>query len=161
MQYQVPQFIEVEDKIFGPFTFKQFVYIAGGAGMCFMFYRFIPFPFSFLFVLPVGGFSLALAFYKVNNRPFLDAVESAVRFYLGGKLYLWKKEEKKVTPEQIATAKQTGVYVPKLSQSKLKELTWSLDINETVSENATMKKDALPTFEGIPQDVLRDNLYKR
>ena len=27
MQYQVPQFIEVEDKIFGPLTFKQFLYI--------------------------------------------------------------------------------------------------------------------------------------
>ena len=30
MQYQVPQFIEVEDKIFGPLTFKQLVYVVGG-----------------------------------------------------------------------------------------------------------------------------------
>ncbi|TSC61742.1 MAG: SsrA-binding protein, partial [Parcubacteria group bacterium Athens0416_74] len=32
MQFQVPQFIEVEDKIVGPLTFKQFVFIAGGLG---------------------------------------------------------------------------------------------------------------------------------
>ncbi len=83
MQYQVPQFIEIEDKIFGPLTFKQFVYVAGGAGMCFVAYRFIPMPFSMLVILPLGGFSIALAFYKVNNRPFIDAVESAVRFFLG------------------------------------------------------------------------------
>ena len=34
MEYQVPQFIEVEDKIFGPFTLKQFIYVAGGVGLC-------------------------------------------------------------------------------------------------------------------------------
>jgi hypothetical protein len=29
MEYQVPQFIEVEDKIFGPLTWKQFIYWVG------------------------------------------------------------------------------------------------------------------------------------
>ncbi len=33
MRFEVPQFIDVEDKIFGPFTFKQFLYLAGGAGL--------------------------------------------------------------------------------------------------------------------------------
>src|SRR3989344_2665997 len=32
MEYQVPQFIEVEDKIIGPLTLKQFIYLAGEAG---------------------------------------------------------------------------------------------------------------------------------
>lgn len=36
MQFQVPQFIEVEDKIFGPLTFKQFVYIAGGVALMYL-----------------------------------------------------------------------------------------------------------------------------
>ncbi|TSC80302.1 MAG: hypothetical protein G01um101429_152 [Parcubacteria group bacterium Gr01-1014_29] len=31
-QFQVPQFIEVEDKIFGPLTTKQFFYLLGGGG---------------------------------------------------------------------------------------------------------------------------------
>ena len=29
MQFQVPQFIETEDKIVGPFTLRQFIYVAG------------------------------------------------------------------------------------------------------------------------------------
>ena len=33
MRFEVPQFIEIEDKIFGPFTWKQFVYLAGGVGL--------------------------------------------------------------------------------------------------------------------------------
>ena len=38
MRFQVPQFIEVEDKIFGPMTLKQFIYMAGGAGLSFLIY---------------------------------------------------------------------------------------------------------------------------
>lgn len=133
MQYQVPQFIEVEDKIFGPLTFKQFAYVAGGAAMCYLAYRFIPMPFSLLFVLPMGSFSVALAFYKVNNRPFINYVESMVRFGLGTKLYIWRKKDKVYTaPDITKTGVEGGIYVPKLSQSKLKELTWSLDINESI-----------------------------
>jgi hypothetical protein len=29
MQFRVPQFIDIEDKLFGPLTFKQFIYLAG------------------------------------------------------------------------------------------------------------------------------------
>jgi hypothetical protein len=153
MQYQVPQFIEIEDKIFGPLTFKQFVYVAGGAGMCFVVYKLIPMPFSMLVILPLGGFSGALAFYKVNNRPFIDAVESAVRFFMGNKLYLWEKRDKPKTQEEISVLPKGSIYVPKLSESKLKELTWSLDINETVSENAGLRKDPkFQTFEGMPNN---------
>ena len=42
MDYQVPQFIEVEDKLVGPLTFKQFVYLAGGAGICVILFVFLP-----------------------------------------------------------------------------------------------------------------------
>jgi len=155
MQYQVPQFIEIEDKIFGPLTFKQFVYIAGGAGMCFLGYRFIPMPFSIFIVAPIAAFSVALAFYKVNNRPFIDTIESAVRFFLGGKLYLWQKREKPKTPEEIAELPKGAIYIPKLSQSKLKELTWSLDINESVANNATMSRDKKNgTFQGMPDHLI-------
>ncbi|MES2060073.1 MAG: PrgI family protein [Patescibacteria group bacterium] len=168
MQYQVPQFIEIEDKIFGPLTFKQFVYVAGAGGMCYLAYRFIPSPISFLIVLPLGAFGLALAFYKVNNRPFISVVESAVRYSLGYKLYLWKKKERAPTAEETAELPLGAIYVPKLSDSKLKDLTWSLDINETIySKNqkglqSRQEVDALRPFEGLPQNLTeRQNIYER
>ena len=168
MQYQVPQFIEIEDKIFGPLTFKQFVYVAGGGGMCYLAYRFIPSPISFLIVLPLGAFSVALAFYKVNNRPFIDAVQSAVKFFLGYKLYIWRKKDKAVTAEQMAELPSGAIYVPKLSQSKLKDLTWSLDINETIYNKdakglqSREEVDQLRPFKGLPQNLAeRQNIYER
>ena len=134
MQFQVPQFIEVEDKIFGPLTFKQFIYLVGGAAMCFVLYIILPFFFAVLLIIPFAGFSLALAFYKINNRPFISVVESALNYTLKGKLYVWKK----VTPEAKAKKGNTGkpalqsLELPKLSDSRLKELSWSLDVHQNV-----------------------------
>ncbi|MFA6338536.1 MAG: PrgI family protein [Candidatus Paceibacterota bacterium] len=132
MRYQVPQFIEIEDKIIGPFTFKQFVYMGGGLGIAFIVYKLLPFYAALLIIAPVLGFSFALAFIKINNKPFIFVVESAIRYYLGSRLYLWKKEEKKTLKKEEAQAK-SSLRIPKLSESKLKELTWSLDINENLS----------------------------
>ena len=42
MRFQVPQFIEVEDKIFGPLTLKQFLYTAGGAAVGFIIWSIFP-----------------------------------------------------------------------------------------------------------------------
>ena len=41
MQFKVPQFLDIEDKIFGPFTFREFIYLAGAAGLCFVFYKWL------------------------------------------------------------------------------------------------------------------------
>ena len=89
MRYQVPQFIEVEDKIFGPLTLRQFIYIAGGAGLSFMIYRFIPiFLIAFILILVVMAFSIALAFFKIHNKPFINVVEAAFRYYTSEKLFI-------------------------------------------------------------------------
>lgn len=136
MQFQVPQFIEVEDKIFGPLTLKQFLYVAGGLGASVALYVYFPIKFiAVLIALPIIAFSLSLAFYKVNGKPFIDVVESAFYFYIGSKLYIWKKVDKKPTnkiTDEVQRAKSL-VSVPKMSESKLKDLTWSLDIKESLN----------------------------
>jgi hypothetical protein len=136
MRFQVPQFIDIEDKIFGPLTIKQFIYIAGGAGLCFILFRFLP----LIIVIPVGvviiGFSLALAFYQINNKPLIYIIQSAFGYYIGSKLYLWKKKDKspeKAKAMNMTEANTPPIYVPKLSDSKLHDLTWSLDIKESLN----------------------------
>ena len=136
MKFQVPQFIEIEDKIFGPLTLKQFIYLAGGGGISFVIYSIIPYIVVALFlIIPVMFFSVALAFYKVNGKPFIFVVESAFKYTLSNKLYLWQKREKIITKREqdSASANSTLLKVPRLSESKLKDLTWSLDINENIN----------------------------
>jgi hypothetical protein len=136
MQFQVPQFIEIEDKIFGPLTLKQFLYVAGGLGASVALYVYLPIKFvAVIIALPLIIFSVCLAFYKVNGKPFIDVVENAFYFYFGEKLYIWKKAEKKPTGKIIDDIKMAKslVTVPKMSESKLKDLTWSLDIKESLN----------------------------
>lgn len=132
--FQVPQFIEVEDKIFGPLSFRQFVYIAGGAGLAFMLWVYIPWHFvALVLIAPVVGGALALAFYKVNNRPLVLTLEAAFRYLLAAKLYLWRRSEPKAAaPTAAAGPRAPRLAIPKLSQSKLKDLSWSLDVKETI-----------------------------
>ena len=64
MRFQVPQYIEIEDKIFGPLTFKQFIYVAGGVGLCVIFFIFLPKFLAIIISVPIFTFAAALAFYK-------------------------------------------------------------------------------------------------
>lgn len=150
MRFQVPQFIEVEDKIFGPLTIKQFVYLAGGAGLSFVAYTLLPFYIAVVFIIAIMGFSIALAFYKINKRfPFVYIVEAAVKYFFGSKLYIWRKVDrvktggKGTSDEQAKDERDAREYasimVPKISDSKLKDLTWSLDIKESIYGNKNQR----------------------
>ena len=130
MRFQVPQFIEVEDKIFGPLTFKQFVYVAGGIGIIVLLFTFFPKFIAIIISLPIAAFAGALAFYKYNDKPFIHFVEAFFKYTLTSKLYVWKKEQVVPKASQMKERKIEQLYVPKLSESKLKELSWSLDIKE-------------------------------
>ncbi len=134
MRFQVPQFTDVEDKIFGALTFKQFIYLAGSAGACVILYYIIPFKIiSFMFMFPIIAFGLALAFYKVNNKPFIRVVEAFFKYSVTSKLYIWKHEPKKITA--MSTPKEfSSSFLPKLSESKLKDLTWTLDVTENINK---------------------------
>jgi hypothetical protein len=134
MRFQVPQFIEVEDKIFGPLTLKQFIYLAGGAGLCIVAFLFLPRVFAVIASIGALGFSFLLAFYKYNNRPFVVFLESLFNYSMHPKLYIWRKQDQLPVRKEVEkepTASATAGYIPKLSNSKLKDLTWTLDTRRT------------------------------
>jgi hypothetical protein len=145
MRFQVPQFIEVEDRIFGPLTFKQFIYLAGGAGMCVVLFVFLPNFLALILSVPIAVFALALAFYKVNDKPFIHLIEAFFNYLMTNKLYIWKKEDKKPVAKSAGALPGSieQVYVPKLSESKLRELTWSLDIKENQNPITKSANDGL------------------
>lgn len=129
MRFQVPQFTEVEDKIVGPLTFKQFIYLAGAAGAIIVFFSLLPKFVAVIFAIPIGILGALLAFYKVNNRPFIQVVEAFVKYSVTSKLYLWKHERKVETNKNKKPIDPS--LVPKLSESKLRDLMWSLDVKQS------------------------------
>lgn len=146
MQFQVPQFIEVEDKIFGPLTFKQFIYVAGGAGISYLLWRIFPFYVAAPLVMGSIGLGAALAFMQLNGRPFIIAIENGFYFLIRSKLYLWNNERRDKAKVELrnqkGAAKNLGdLYVPHLSESRLHELSWSLDIKEKIAAGIASDKD--------------------
>lgn len=145
MEYHVPQFIEVEDKIIGPLTLRQFIYIAGGAGLCIVFFAYFSFIFALLFSLPVAAFAAALAFYRVNGKSFIEMLEAGFNYYMGAKLFLWKhhvpKQEEEHAAATAAAAVETeaalkkAARTPRLTRGKLSELAWSLDVKNASKES--------------------------
>ena len=131
MQFKVPQFLDIEDKIFGPFTFRQFVYLAGGAGLCFVLFKLLGFFFGALPILAVAGLAWALAFYRPNNKPFVNMLEAGFYYVMQNKLYLWEKRKAKIptrAPNEKTDAGAVNKNKVRLSGSKLRDLAWSLDV---------------------------------
>ncbi len=134
MQYQVPQFIEVEDKIVGPLTLRQFIYLAGSGGLAALFFTTLPLVWAVIVTIPFAGLGIALAFYRINNKPFAEILEAGFSYITGKKFFLWKREEKTVqaTTAAAIAAKEAEAAAarrtPKLTRGKLSELAWSMDV---------------------------------
>ena len=141
MQFKVPQFLEIEDKIFGPFTFRQFVYLAGGGGLCFVLFKALGFLWGAIPIMAVAGLSLALTFYRPNNKPFLDMVEAGFKYTMQNKLYIWKRRKIKINKEQVRIGtenknKAMAEIGARLGSSKLRDLAWSLDVLDLKKEQS-------------------------
>jgi len=92
MRFEVPQFIEIEDKIFGPFTWRQFVYLGGGIGAAVVMFLVLPTILAIILGIPLALLAGALAFYPINNRPFSYFLEAVYNYFVNEKLYLWRRK---------------------------------------------------------------------
>lgn len=104
LQYQVPQFVDVEDKIFGPLTAKQFLMFVMNALIVAGFYVAFPLPVTVALSIPVTIFVLLLAFYKVNGRSFVWFLYAVFHFLFTGKLFIWERRGE--TPKILISSVQ-------------------------------------------------------
>jgi len=93
MRFQLPQFIETETKIVGPFTLQQFLWIAGGAAFTFLIYSLVKGVLFFVFAIPVAIIFLALAFFKIDGVPLIVYASYSLSYFTNPKKYIFKKDE--------------------------------------------------------------------
>ena len=91
MTYNVPQFIDVEDKVAGPLTAKQLGWMIGLGATLLFFYNLLPRAVFGVIVLPIAGFFLASAFYKPNKQPFVKYLYHALSYFLKPKVMMWER----------------------------------------------------------------------
>src|SRR3989344_9068934 len=109
MQHQVPQFIDIEDKIFGPLTAKQFFYVLGGAAIIFLMYVYFQLWLVILLGIPVAAFAGSLAFLKINGQPFIKVLAAALNYSSSARLYLWRKIPLEARRQESAAVAEGGL----------------------------------------------------
>ncbi|MBI4119753.1 MAG: PrgI family protein [Parcubacteria group bacterium] len=107
-QFQVPQFIETEDKIVGPLTLKQFLYLAAAGGIAFLLFFFVKLWLWLIFAAIFGFIAAMFAFIRINGQPLATILYRALKYYWQPRLYLWQKKraeetEREAPEEEIET----------------------------------------------------------
>lgn len=147
MQFHFPQYIDIEDKIFGPLTFKQAIYVAGGAGAIYLVYRLFP---SLIFIsapiiIAIAVLTWALAFYPKEKlgKPFIEILQAGISYAFREKLYTWKKLPKKLGDEEvefISTKNSTQEESPLIRSKTLSSTSFGLDIKGPDSNDRGLKR---------------------
>ncbi|KKQ27995.1 MAG: hypothetical protein US42_C0003G0052 [Candidatus Magasanikbacteria bacterium GW2011_GWC2_37_14] len=90
-QFVVPQFIDVEDKIFGPITTRQFLILLAAGLLIFVFYKLTDFALFVTLTAVLGGLALVFAFVKINGQPFHYFLLNLLQTLRKPSLRVWKK----------------------------------------------------------------------
>lgn len=112
-QFVVPQFIEVEDKIFGPITTRQFLILLAAGTLIFLAYRFGDISLFIFTVVVVGGFSTLLAFVKVNGQNFHYVLLNIIQTLRKPSLRVWQKN---YTKEELNYLRKLGAAKPEVKE---------------------------------------------
>ncbi|PIY93492.1 MAG: hypothetical protein COY69_01305 [Candidatus Magasanikbacteria bacterium CG_4_10_14_0_8_um_filter_32_14] len=94
-QFVVPQFIDVEDKIIGPITTRQFLIMLVAGIIVFLFYRFGDFTLFIASLIIIGGTALIFSFVKINGQPFHYFILNITQSIKKPSLRIWHKHYKK------------------------------------------------------------------
>ena len=103
-------------------------------------FRLLPNFIAFLLTVPVIALSVSLAFWRVNNQPFINVLESFTKYFFGEKLYIWKKEAKKISSKQEESF-NPQVYIPKVTEGNLKNLKWNIETKKEGNEQGTSNEN--------------------
>lgn len=92
MLFNVPQYIDVEDKIAGPLTAKQLLWMFGMGAALMILWGFLDKTTFFITAIPVAGIFAALAFYRPHGQPLIKFIFYFVAFMFQPKVYVWRRD---------------------------------------------------------------------
>jgi len=111
MLFNIPQFIDKEDKIVGPLTAKQLGWMFGAGGVMLLLWALLDITAFILSSIPVMVIFGALAFYRPNNMSLIAFLFSSIQFFFRPKMYVWKR-----VPEIVALKKPSHKKVKAISR---------------------------------------------
>lgn len=140
-QFSVPQFIDIESKIVGPLTIKQFAFIAVAFLSVFALYFVLTLGIWIVCTIIIGSAGLSFALVKIGGRPLYIVVVHAARFFWQPKVYVWR-------PPVV----QETLSVPDIEEkrSSLQEMTSQLSKLNKLWQDMSTTKNPIPKREKAP-----------
>jgi len=134
MQFKVPQNIDLEDKIVGPLTLIQFLYLLGGGIIDYL--LLVTFGTNWVFWLlglPVAIVALALAFLKIQDQSLMHFVAAGLVYWRNPKIRFWVRQGQNITViHEKEVVKKAAPLPPRkhIEKSQLEQLAQVLDTQQ-------------------------------
>lgn len=151
--YKVPQDVEAEDKLLGPFSFKQFIFLiimVMGFGLAYALSR-VLLPLA-LIPLPIAIFFGVLALPLRKEQPMEIYIAAVISFMLKPKVRLWKPDGVESLIEVIA---------PKVDESHLGKNYSQEEVQQRLSYLANIVDSRGWSVRGVdePDTPMQQDLY--
>lgn len=144
MQFQVPQNIDLEDKIVGPLTMTQFVYVLGGGLIDYLLFQSLAqqsFALFLFLAIPITLVALAFAFLKIQEQPLTHFFTAWLIYLSKPKKRIWKRDSsfQPILTAPLQKEKNESVVIPKhhLEKSELEQLAYNLDMPSRAATTQT------------------------
>lgn len=136
MQFAVPQFTEVEDRLIGSLTLKQFLVLLAAGGIILFFWSILgpSIPF-FVLAVPIGLLGIGAALGRYNGRPAFTYAMPFAAFLASSRTRIFKREPNTmmVSKSEVQTEVIHAMQKDKpteSTESRLKKLAYLLDSKE-------------------------------
>lgn len=167
MQYKVPQHVDIEDKVIGSLTIRQFIIVLIGVAIIGLFrvllvgpLAILFWPIAFIFGAAVG----AIAFAKYGNQNMEVFLLSAVKTFMSPRKRVWQKEPYVATSDKQEVTSNKEPEAPKDTRIGIESAEGGLEkLAEVVDsggysifnsgERSTNFKEA-PTEDAVAPDIL-------
>jgi hypothetical protein len=146
----VPQYIDVEDKIVGPLTWKHLGWIFGGASLIIVAFLMFDTLTFFVVAIPILLITVALAFYKPNGIPFIEFVGFGFTYIFRPKTYTWQRE----VTEKVIKKDKNGAKIETTSTKK------QLTVDEIAAMAQTLDSGGVERNQKM-QELIKKNINNK
>lgn len=131
MMFSVPQFIDVEDKIAGPLTWKQLGWMIGMGAVVLAIFAIFDTSLAIVFTVPTVLLFSALAFYKPDGFTMISFMSNSFLFFFRPKIAVWERPVAISSSSSQSNVKEVSKVAPvvekKLTRDKIAELARIID----------------------------------
>lgn len=131
MMFSVPQFIDVEDKIAGPLTWKQLGWMIGMGAVVLAIFAIFDTSLAIVFTVPTVLLFSALAFYKPDGFTMTSFIANSFLFFFRPKIAVWERpvviSSSSSQTNVNEVSKAAPVVEKKLTRDKIAELARIID----------------------------------